>query len=83
MTDATPQTSQNDISPCGQKSKGLPRGRNGGRPKGSGIKVIDWAKYQRLGLDGLSLEAVARQLGISRRTFERRKRQRQRDDSPM
>jgi DNA invertase Pin-like site-specific DNA recombinase len=55
----------------------------GGRPKGSGVKQVDWGKYQRLGLDGLPMETIARQLGVSVRTFKRRKRQRQLDDSPM
>jgi DNA invertase Pin-like site-specific DNA recombinase len=74
---------ETDTMTQGQKSKGLPRGRNGGRPKGSGVKTVDWARYRRFGFDGLPMEAVARQLGISRRTLARRNAERQRQTEPM
>ena len=89
MTDEMTQTKQNDTWGLGQKpTDGRARtsavnGKRGGRPKGSGVKIVDWARYQRFGFDGLPMEAVARQLGVSRRTLARRKADLRRQDSPM
>jgi hypothetical protein len=55
-------------------------GRCGGAPRGSGFKVIDLAKWNRLAISGASAQAIARALGISRRTLKRRITDRLRQD---
>jgi hypothetical protein len=45
--------------------------------------VIDFAKWNRLALNGASDKAIADALGVSYRTFKRRKAERQREDEPM
>jgi hypothetical protein len=80
---------ENDTLTCRQKPKdGRARtsavnGKCGGRPRGAGVKLVDWGKYQRLGFEGLPMETIARQLGVSVRTFKRRRAELQRQDSPM
>ncbi len=51
-------------------------GRCGGAPRGSGFKQIDFVKWDRLFLGGASDKAIADALGISYRTFVRRKHDR-------
>jgi len=80
---------ENDTLTCRQKPKdGRARtspinAKLGGRPKGSGVKLVDWGKYQRLGFDGLPMETIARHLGVSVRTFKRRRAERQRQDESV
>jgi hypothetical protein len=58
-------------------------GRRGGARRGSGFKVIDLAKWNRLFFGGASAKDIAHALGISRRTLKRRIADRLRQDSPM
>lgn len=44
----------------------------GGRPRGPGLRPMDWTRYQDLAFAGLSLEAIAGELHVSRRTLQRR-----------
>jgi hypothetical protein len=79
-----PSATENDTSTPRQKpisAKQLAANQRnaklGGRPKRSGVLLVDWAKYQRLGLDGRSDKEIAGILGVSVRTFKRRKAERQ------
>ncbi len=50
---------------------------NGARSHGRPRVRMDWAKWNRLAMDGASDKDIARALGISRRTLKRRKADRQ------
>jgi DNA invertase Pin-like site-specific DNA recombinase len=58
-------------------------GLRGGRPRGSGVKTVDWRVYMCLGLDGSPDTTIAKALGISVRTFKRRKAERQRQGDSL
>jgi len=89
MIDEMVQAGQNNTLCTRQKPKdGRARtsavnGKCGGRPRGAGVKHVDWAKYQRLEFDGLPMETIARHLGVSVRTFKRRRAERQRQDESV
>jgi AraC-like DNA-binding protein len=57
--------------------------RHRGRPRGSGLVLMDWARYEDLTFAGLSLEAIAVQLGMSRRTLSRRTKDTNHDRVPQ
>ena len=82
-----PSATENDTSTPRQKPNSPARtaanqrnAKLGGRPKGSGVLLVDWAKYRRLGLNGRSDKEIAGILGVSVRTFKRRKAERQLED---
>ena len=81
---------QNLMEACGHEPKldgravtSAVNGRCGGAPRGSGFKVIDLAKWNRLAISGASDREVARALGISRRTLKRRKADLRRQNDPV
>ncbi len=83
MTGTKLKEPENDTSTLRQKAKSAYRVRNGklgGRPRSAGMKRVDWAKYRRFYVDGLSQENIARQLGVSARTFLRRKAEWEREN---
>jgi len=71
---------ENDTRPSGQKSNLSPaklaanrrNAKLAGRPKGSGVKLVDRREVERLALTGASVEAMADYFGVSRRTLKRR-----------
>jgi len=80
---------QNLTEACGHEPKldgravtSAVNGRRGGAPRGSGFKVVDLAKWNRLAVSGASDKAIADALGISRRTLKRRIADRLRQDDP-
>jgi hypothetical protein len=84
-----PPTPETDTSPLRQKPTVSPaklaanrkNGLKGGRPRGSGMKLVDWKKYQRLWFPGMWDKEIAGLLGVSVRTFKRRKAERQQLDN--
>lgn len=50
---------------------------NGAQSHGRPRVRMDWAKWNRLAMDGVSDRDIARALGVSRRTLKRRKADRQ------
>ena len=86
-----PTGEEKSTNPSGQKSNlSAPRlaanrknALKAGRPRGSGVMLVDWAKADRLALNGGSLEAVAQALGVSRRTLRRRLADRRAEESPI
>ena len=71
---------ENDTRPLGHKSNLSParlaanrrNAKLAGRPKGSGVKLVDRRSVERLVMTGASVEEMARRLGVSRRTLKRR-----------
>ena len=83
------ESEQNLTETCGHEPKdgravtSAVNGRSGGAPRGSGFKVIDLVKWNRLAISGASAQAIAQALGVSRRTLKRRMAERVRQDAPM
>ena len=48
-------------------------GKLGGRPRGSGVEIVDWTKYIKLGLSNRTNKQNAGYFGMSVGTFKRRK----------
>ena len=57
--------------------------RNGARSHGRPRVSMDWVNWNRLAFGGASDKAIADALGISYRTFKRRKTDRLRQTEPM
>ena len=57
--------------------------KNGEKSLGHPRVPMDWREFERLRRKGLSVAAIARQVGISRWTLKRRIAERLRMDDPM
>ena len=82
MEPNTVQTDPNSLSPCGQNPSGRQKRspaqmaaslQNIANSTGRPMRIlVDWREWERLRHKGLTIEAIANQLGINRRTLRRR-----------